>query len=961
MQKLQQIAGLFCFMLFSGVAAWAAPALIGTPPTARYVPEVDVIPQNFAIVRDSRGLVYVGNTNGVIEFDGERWALIPTVNREIVRSLAVDANDRVYVGGYNVFGYLDRDEFGQTSYVDLTPRFAKFITNPEFADIWDTLVTPEGVYFRALRQVFLWNPKDGSVRHWRHEGRFGAIALTDAGTMLQFRGEGFRVRRGEDFVPLPGTESLVNLIVGLVPLIDGGYLSFGVDGAWRRLNGDGSVRPLEMPEGMPPSSDFNEAERLDDGSLAFASGDGLLYIVDPQRRGMQRFKLDPGFLSGIHPTGDGGFLVSGNSAIYRVSWPTEWAVLGDEHGAVGSMFGMANWAGAEYLMSSAGAAKLTPRDGAPPLFEVADWSQGLAYGLVEIDAERALLAESHKLILVDRGQRLEIGDGLIYPRSFLSSRFRPGRVYVGTESGLRIVQVNADAVQISGPDLVGKDLGVIELAEVSDQELWLGTRRQGIWRVQLDAGGKVLEQRRHGPEEGLRLGVIGEASLLQLQDGRLLASTHEGFFQWAADRFEPTQLDGLADLRNPEELLSLAQSPQGELWALGVGRLFRQSSAGNWQPQSLGYLRRGAYENVHFGVDGSVIVVASQSLLLFNSAINAERPVRPQVLLRSVTRMLADGVRESLPLHPEQAVHLPYADSGVQFQFALPDLAYPRGRAYQGRLVGYETEFSDWSSAHGYLYSRLSPGAYALEVRARDGSGNITAIEPYRLVIDPPWYRTGWAYLLWLLSFALVMGWSVRSMIRRHTRKLAAETRRLESMIEARTRDLAGANQRLELMANLDGLTGIANRRKLDQFLEQAWRQGRERQERLALLAIDVDHFKRYNDTHGHLAGDQFLRDLMPILGQCLRRNQDLLARYGGEEFVAVLPGADSQTALAVAERMRSEVYSAGLGASISVGVASVVPGPGEVSELIEAADAALYAAKRAGRNRVVLAPGTRA
>jgi len=941
------------------MAALAAPALIGTPPTARYVPELDVIPQNFAIVRDSRGLVYVGNSNGVIEFDGERWALIPTDNREIVRSLAVDDNDRVYVGGYNAFGYLARDEFGQASYVDLTPRFARFITNPEFADIWDTLVTPEGVYFRALRQVFLWNPADDSVRHWQHEGRFGAIALTEAGTVLQFRGEGFRVRRGEDFVPLPGTESLTRLIFGLVPLIDGGYLTSGVDGAWRRLDVDGNVSPLKMPEGLPSSSDFNESARLDDGSLAFGAGDGWLYIVDPQRHGMQRFKLDPGFLSGIYPTGDGGFLVSANSAIYRVSWPTEWAVLGDEHGAEGTMFGMASWAGTEYLLSSAGAARLIPRDGSPPQFEVADWSAELAYGLIEIDPGRALLAESHKLILVDRGLRREIGEGLIYPRTFLASRFRPGRIYVGTESGLRIVQVTGDEVQISGPDIVGKDLGVVDLVEISDQELWLGTRRQGVWQVHLDASGAIEEQRRFGPEQGLKLGVIGAASLLHLQDGRLLASTHSGFFRWTAGKFEPDGMDGLADLRNPEELLSLAQSPQGELWALGVGRLFRRIESGNWRLQAVGRLRRGAYEQAHFGADGSVIVVASQSLLLLNPRINAERPARPQLLLRTVARTQADGSRELLPLHPEQDVHLPYADFGVQFLFALPDLAYPRGRAYQGRLLGYETEFSDWSNARGYLYSRLSPGSYSLEVQARDGSGNITAMAPYGLVIDPPWYRTGWAYLLWILSFAAVLGCLVQVMIRRHTQKLAAETRRLESMIEARTRDLAGANQRLEMMANLDGLTGIANRRKLDRFLEEAWRQGREQKRRLALLAIDVDHFKRYNDTHGHLAGDQFLRDLMPILGSCLRRNQDLLARYGGEEFVAVIPDADGQTALAVAERMRSEVSAAGLGASISIGVASVVPGLGEVSELIEAADAALYAAKHAGRNRVVMASGT--
>lgn len=951
-----------CWVMLCWCPALAAgPPLIGTPPTARYVPELDVVPQNFAIVQDSRGVVFVGNSDGVIEFDGERWALIPVDNREIVRSLAVDAQDRVYVGGYNAFGYLVRDEFGQAQFFDLTPRFSEWITDAGFADIWDTLVTPEGVYFRALRDVFLWNPADDSVRHWRHEGRFGAITQSAAGTLLQYRGEGFRIRRGDDFVPLPGTEGLTELVYGLLPLADGGFLSSGVDGAWRRISPEGQVGYLEMPEGLPLSSAFAVAARLDDGSIALGGGDGMLYIVDPLRRGMQRFKLDSGFLSGIFPTRKRGFLVSSDEAIYHVSWPTEWAVLGDEQGASGTISAMASWAGSDYLISSSGVTRLIPHEGAPPQFEAVPWSQKLAYDLLEIDETRAFLAESHKLILVDRGQRREIGTGPIYPRNFLKSAFRPGRIYVGTESGLRIAELAGDDVHLSETAASDVELGVVGIVELSDQALWLGTARHGAWQLRLNADGSIAELRRYGPEQGLMLGPVASATLLLLQDGRLLASTHEGFFRWESGRFVVDDLDGLGTQRHPGELLSLAQSPAGELWAIGVGRLFRRSDSGHWRAQPIGRLRRGAFSDAYFRPDGGVVIVASQSLLLLNGAELADESSHAQIQLRSVARTQPDGNIKPLPLAPAQPLHMAYGDFGLQFQFALPDLAFPRGRAYQGRLVGYESEFSNWSSARGYLYSRLSPGSYALDVRARDSAGNISFIPPYRMVIDPPWYQQWWAYVAWIGSCVLLLWWAILVVIRRRTRKLADETRRLESMIEERTRDLAGANERLELMANLDGLTGIANRRKLDHFLEEAWRQARDQGERLALLAIDVDFFKRYNDSHGHLAGDQFLRDLMPVLSHCLRRNQDLLARYGGEEFVAVIPGADGATAMAVAERMRTEVIRADLGTSISLGVASVIPGQGDVSELIEAADAALYVAKKAGRNRVALDPATAA
>jgi ligand-binding sensor domain-containing protein len=110
------IMGLCC-------SATAAEPLVGTPPYVSYSTDLDVYPQNFAITQDAQGIVYVGNTNGVLEFDGERWALTPLDNREIVRALAVDQDDRVLVGGYNALGYLKRDAQGSAHFVDLTPRF----------------------------------------------------------------------------------------------------------------------------------------------------------------------------------------------------------------------------------------------------------------------------------------------------------------------------------------------------------------------------------------------------------------------------------------------------------------------------------------------------------------------------------------------------------------------------------------------------------------------------------------------------------------------------------------------------------------------------------------------------------------------------------------------------------------------------------------------------------------------
>lgn len=167
-----------------------------------------------------------------------------------------------------------------------------------------------------------------------------------------------------------------------------------------------------------------------------------------------------------------------------------------------------------------------------------------------------------------------------------------------------------------------------------------------------------------------------------------------------------------------------------------------------------------------------------------------------------------------------------------------------------------------------------------------------------------------------------------------------------------------------------DGLTGIANRRRFDEALELEWRRERRSGKPLAIVMMDIDHFKLYNDHYGHQTGDACLAAVASTLERCLGRSHDLLARYGGEEFVALLPDCDVTSALAKAEEMRAAVQTLALRhahsptapvVTISAGVASEIPGETRTpADLLGVADAALYAAKGSGRNRSVVGPDAR-
>lgn len=173
----------------------------------------------------------------------------------------------------------------------------------------------------------------------------------------------------------------------------------------------------------------------------------------------------------------------------------------------------------------------------------------------------------------------------------------------------------------------------------------------------------------------------------------------------------------------------------------------------------------------------------------------------------------------------------------------------------------------------------------------------------------------------------------------------------------------------LRRLAWVDGLTGIANRRHFDDCLRDEWSRCARLSSPLSLVSIDIDHFKRFNDSKGHLAGDDALRTVALAAAGCVSRPGDLVARTGGEEFAALLSHVDAQGAAIVAERIRQVVAELAIGhpasdlgrISVSVGVASIVPKPGgEPDVLLAAADRALYAAKTAGRDCVRVEPADR-
>jgi diguanylate cyclase (GGDEF)-like protein len=341
-------------------------------------------------------------------------------------------------------------------------------------------------------------------------------------------------------------------------------------------------------------------------------------------------------------------------------------------------------------------------------------------------------------------------------------------------------------------------------------------------------------------------------------------------------------------------------------------------------------------------------------LSVFDPGIRtASRHTRAKVLY--FTDWTADGI--SVDPADRLEWKLPAGTRDLRIEYTLLSGLREQESTYRSQLVGVDEGFGEWTQARTRRLSALAPGDYELRVEARDYAGTPGTPRALKISIGARWWeqsvvRAGSGVLLLALAVSLVL---------LYNRGLRARQRHLKRTVAERTREIRAANARLTELSYQDPLTGVANRRRLMEAMNPAIERAQTRRLPIGLMLIDVDHFKRYNDRHGHLAGDMALRAIAQAL-QSATREQDLVARFGGEEFVCLLIDADIEVVAHCAERMRALIEALPprvLGnrsqtVTISVGVLSRIPAQGEhAADLLRDADQALYRAKHEGRNCV--------
>jgi len=900
------------------------------------------LPQNTidAMVQTRDGYLWMGTEEGLVRFDGVRFVVSDRQNAPALRSSFIsslfETRDRtLWIGTYG--GGLARMRSG---------RIEAFHAELLGADrIREMHAMKDGALFVATagggmlridgEKVTRFTTRDGlpTDRIWAFEddGAGGLWVATHGGGVIRWRDSRVQQR-------ITMREGLPNDFARALLRDADGTLWIGSDGggvtAWR----DGTiVRTVTTRDGLP-SNLIRSLHRDRDGSLWIATDAGLarwrgvradaLGVTEGLPSSTVRAILEDaegslwvGTTGGLARLSDTRFLsftrkeglsADGVRALLEDRGGRVWA--GTEGGGlcqilpapvkcvakIGTVYALAESRDGSLWVGTDGGGVMRLRDN-----RIVETIGGLPN-----DRVRALVETADGLWISTTAGLTRVHEGHATRVAPLEGRqlrpllaLRDGTILVGTDgAGLwRVSEQGARATQIAKMGRGLESDRVFSLAADADGGgVWVGTSGGGLARLDLASGAVRSLTRRDGLHDDVVFQVVDQGA-----GGDLWLTSNRGLYRVSRDRV-------LAAMKGTASDLS------GKVYGTADGMPSAECNA--------------AFPAAIRARNGHLWIATARGVAVVDPLSHMRNTVPPQV---HVEEVLVDGDPAR-----ERPLRVRSGSQRLELRYAATSLRAPERVTFRYLLEGYDRDWVEGGASRVAHYTRLAPGDYTFRVLATNEDGVRSNREAsLGVTVAPRWFETWWARLL---GIALIAGaiWGAARL-------------RLAGELENANRQLAIANERLRGLSYVDGLTGVANRRRFDEALDEACATARRNGAPVSLVLMDLDHFKRLNDSQGHLNGDEALRSIAALLMARTESRGGLVARFGGEEFAWLLPGVSLDAAKAEAEAIRVDVRDGGVitaSFGVSAGTGAVTP-----VSLIAAADAALYRAKEGGRDRVIV------
>jgi signal transduction histidine kinase/DNA-binding response OmpR family regulator len=846
----------------------------GQPAIRNYPPdEYGAHNQNWTIVQDARGVMYFGNSHGVLEYDGVSWRLIPIQRTRIARSLAIGPGNRVYAGGYAEFGYLDPDSLGRLGFVSLLPYVEERYR--DFTDVWKILATPQGTFFTTDKHLFRWDGQN--MRVWTAQTAFHSgfwindqfYIQQDKTGLMQLSGDALRLApMGEKLADEPVSTMLPFERSGnkstLVATRDKGLFLY--DGnTLERFN-------TEVDEQLVRSQVLC-ATALSNGRYALGTMQGGVFVIDAEGRLLQRLHKAGGFqddaVLSLSEDRQGGLWAGLQVGIARAEMGGAYNYFGPREGFEGSAWEMLRhdnrlWAatimGLFYLDDSGQFRRMTS-------------VPAQCWALLPVG--QALLVATFDGVFEIRGdQARRLTDRFTF--SLHRSRQDPKRVFAGLKAGVQSLYYEDDQWRDEGrwEDM---DQEIRHFYETPDGQLWLTDYFKGLVLAKFPDGDPLRpELTRFDTLHGL---PPPDRVIAFSTDKGLRFATLQGIFKFDATskRFarDSSLVQGLPGL--DIGFFAVGRDRQGSFWLVADDNaqsgVARRQSQGVYVWDQTPFLRIADWPVFSVYPDPSAEqvtwIAGPGRLARYDGTAPPRHALDCQTLIREIIVTGETSIYGGAGASSGE-LKLPFSMNSLRFRYAAASFDEESKNVFQYFLEGYDDDWSAWTAETYKDYTRLPPGRYRFLVRARNIYGQIGETGTFDLQILPPFYRSWWAYLWYALLLAglawQLWRYALKRIQARHQRELEqVEYNKLKELDELKSRFFADISH--EFRTPLTLILGPMDKLLAEQPQEEHARQfhlvKRNAQRLLNLINQLLDLSKL---EAGKMQLEQTRADIIPLL-----------------------------------------------------------------------------------------------
>ncbi len=846
----------FIFLLLFPLSFWAQINRYGSVLNNYFSPEIyKGSSRNNAILRNKiNGKIYIANgTAGVLVYDGVNWEKFFLNNRSTVYSLAQDSNGVVYVGGIDEFGCIENTPDGGLCYRSLSDSIAK-VLKFQNATVWKVYVHDENVYFCLLRYIVKFNLNTGKFNVVDLPKTNFLTFLTEDGTLftgnynlglLRVDGDTVILVKNGAFFKHTDIFSIVNYEEN--KLLIAYKIYFEEDGIQRSLNElaiynklNGEVTPLELKSftGIDLKKNFEknfiyDIKRVGQNYFAIATLGAGAFLIDKTGIVWEEYSSKTGlgndyaislfFDKGADNVGGWGAFDNG---VYHINIFSPVRKLDEDYGIddiVQSSFFLDNKIYIQFL-SKFGYLDFS---GLKPVFHKIE--NATLNNIVIYDMAAYELSSTNKGIIIGTTSGIYIysnGQLNLLTDKYVTTTIKMGEddssvFYIGLENGLLKLQYNKEKhrwkADATYPFLDRKF--VFSIRQVGDF-LWVTTLRNGLYRINIKTNTyKYFEIEKKGLPKSSKY-IVEEFG------GKIYVASDNGLFQYKKDidYFVPSDLGRIFDGKPIEYIVSDENGK--ELWVVVDNRLHRLiAKDGKIEDISMSYRILPEMNitdiNEHNGIayvagtKGFYALMLGEDSGYLNGLINykPENPYYPQI---SVSLMNLDSVLfkgnyynyrivgkdtflvpvPNLEKAKQPEVVLPFKFRNLSFSFSYPDFSGKTEYSYY--LVNFSESWSKWTANNKAVFTNLKEGDYVLKVRARNVYGEVSKVAEFKFTILSPWYKTVWAYIMYVIAIILI----VYLILKYYTRKLERDKKRLEEIVRQRTAEIARKNKRLQELVN---------------------------------------------------------------------------------------------------------------------------------------------------------------